>query len=63
MGRTDFVPRPHKPGRILFSDGFASNRGGRYDNQIGLLAYGGKYNRPVDRRRVNDYAREIEAGR
>jgi hypothetical protein len=60
MGRTEFVLRPKKPNRILwdrsrkfFGTGFS---------EVGLVAGGGRYNRPVSPKRVKEYSDAMVRG-
>jgi len=54
MGRTEFVQRPSKPNRILWHWAFSLGRGYKSD-ECGLLAHGGRHNRPISEKRVREY--------
>ena len=53
MGRTEFVSRPEKPGWIIWTRD--KNLSGDF-RELGLIAGGGRYNRPVSHKRVKDYS-------
>jgi hypothetical protein len=60
MGQKVFIPRPHKPtyrgwGRFGLRDFVATH-------DRGLLANGGKYNRPINAQRVREYADAMVRG-
>lgn len=69
MGQTLTFERPAAPAAHAWSrSGYSrSSIGGDYHSfraqEYGLLAEGGKYNRPMREARVEEYAKEMEAGR
>jgi hypothetical protein len=53
MGRTEFISRPEKPGWIIWT---RTKSFSGHSRELGLIAGGGRYNRPVSHKRVKDYS-------
>jgi hypothetical protein len=69
MGQTLTFERPEPPTPLGWMrsgysrSSIAGNRFTDHAHDAGLLADGGRYNRPIRATRVNEYAKEMEAGR
>jgi hypothetical protein len=65
MGQTLKLPRPTEPHWSVWEVSHASTFMGCQDarSEYGLVADGGKYNRPVNEQRVNQYQKLMRAGR
>jgi hypothetical protein len=61
MGGAEFVERPKHPYRRMWSY-LSYAKGAWKSGQGGLLANGGKYNRPVSPQRVEKYSEAMQAG-